>query len=314
MKLSAGILLISFALIADAPGLLSENREGQVDRDPAPMQLAWVDRTGEVQGTVGPAMSSILDPAISPDETEIAVRGRENRGDTDSMWILEGTAKRRVTDNTGFERHMAWSPDGTRLAYSLQNEGGVSNLYIRAADGSGSDEPLVVSEGAHKWYPSWTPDGATLVYHLTDPEADVRDLWSVNVADGKTEVLVESPALEALAQISPDGRFVAYQSDEGGEMNIWVTTFPRSDQKWQVSKGGGTWAKWSEDELFFWQGNTLMAVTVGDGDTFSPGTPQKLFTGEQVGMGADNMMTSYNPEYDVTLDGTRFIVSQRVSQ
>jgi hypothetical protein len=126
-------------------------------------------------------------------------------------------------------------------------------------------------------------------------------------------VLVADPGIQALARISRDGRFVAYQSDQDGRAEIYVTTFPKSDARWKVSTNGGTWPKWSNSELFYWEGNQLIAVpyTV-EGGAFRPGTPIRLFTGAQVGMGENNLMSSYNPEYDVTADGTRFVVVQRV--
>lgn len=277
-----------------------------------PQQLAWVDRSGAVMGTIGPRMNSILDPSISPDGAHVAVRGREHEGDRDHLWILEGATGNRITTNHGFERHMVWSPDGERIAYSVQDEGEMSDLFVRPADGSGSDTPLVVSEDMHKWYPSWSPDASMVVFHTNEPETGARDLWYVDVATGETHVLVDDPGIQALARMSPDGRFVAYQSDHQGTVDIYVTTFPPSDARWKVSDGGGTWAKWSDDELFYWAGNTLMAVGFSTQDGFRPEPPRALFTGAQVQMGADNMMTSYNPEYDVSADGTRFVVTQRV--
>ena len=307
------VMLTFLAALLVAPGLLdAQQRRGRGNQPPAVRQLAWVDRSGEVLGSVGPQMNSILDPSISPDGSKVAVRGRRNQGDTDALFILEGETAERLTDNEGAERHMIWSPDGSRIAYSIQNSGGVSNLYVRAADGSGGDRPLVESEGMHKWYPSWTPDGATLVFHTNDPETQARDLWYVDAASGETGVLVDDDGIQALARLSRDGRFVAYQSDQDGQMEIYVTTFPPSEARWKVSARGGTWPKWSDDELFYWQGNTLMAVRFAVQDGFRPGEPTVLFTGEQVGMGADNTMSSYNPEYDVTADGARFVVTQRL--
>lgn len=307
------IVLIVAGFLTAGPQLLdAQQRGGRGNQSPSVRQLAWVDRSGEVLGTIGPEMNSILDPSISPDGTKVAVRGRRNQGDTDSLFILEGDDAERLTTNEGAERHMIWSPDGSRIAYSIQNSGGVSNLYVRAADGSGADEVLVESEGMHKWYPSWTPDAAMLVFHTNNPETQARDLWSVDVATGETSVLVDDDGIQALARLSRDGRFVAYQSDQDGETEIYVTTFPRSDARWKVSTSGGTWPKWSDDELFFWQGNSLMAVSFTTDGGFSAAAPRELFTGEQVGMGADNEMSSYNPEYDVTADGQRFVVTQRL--
>ena len=316
MKASVAIPLLAVVLFGACGG--SDTADQAPDQAQQPMdetanhQLAWVDRSGAVQGTVGPRMNSILDPSIEPGGTRVLVRGRETEGQTDYLHILEGDDARRLTDNEGFERHMIWSPDGSRIAYSIQNPGGVSNLYVRAVDGSGGDQPLVVSEGMHKWYPSWTPDGSTVVFHTNNPDTQARDLWYADVSTGETGVLVDDDGIQALARLSRDGRFVAYQSDQTGETEIWVTTFPASDERWQVSTNGGTWPKWSEDELFYWEGNTLMAVPFTADDGFNPGTPTALFTGADVGMGADNMMTSYNPEYDVTADGTRFVVTQRL--
>lgn len=306
MRACVAILLISLGVLATEQELRGQGPTGNA------RQLVWVDRSGQVQGAIGPSMSAILDPSISPGGSRAAVRGRQNQGDTEHLWILEGTSARRLTSNEGSERHMIWSPDGTRIAYSIQNPGGVSNLYVRASDGSGADEPLVVGEEMHKWYPSWSPDGSTLVFHIA--LGQTRDLWFVNAATGETGVLVDDEGIQALPRMSRDGRFVAYQSDQDGRMEIWVTTFPGSAARWKVSTGGGTWAKWSDDELFYWEGNQLVAVpfNVGPDGGFRAGTPRRLFTGEQVGMGANNMMTSYNPEYDVTADGTRFVVTQRV--
>jgi Tol biopolymer transport system component len=305
------------AILMVAAGVLAADRAPlAAQRGPsetAPLrQLTWVDRSGAAQETVGPPMSSILDPSIHPDGARVAVRGRQNQGERDHLWILEGTSARRVTTNEGAERHMIWSPDGSRIAYSIQNPGGVSNLYVRAGDGSGTDRPLIVSEGVHKWYPSWTLDASAVVFHMTDPETDARDLWYVSVSTGETGVLVEDDGIQALARVSRDGRFVAYQSDQDGRMEIYVTTFPESDARWKVSTDGGTWAKWSDDELFYWEGNSLVAVSFTTDDGFGIGARQRLFTGEQAGMGADNMMTSYNPEYDVSADGRRFVVTRRI--
>lgn len=304
------IPLITLGVLAAAEAPL----EAQGNQTGTPRQLASVDRAGNAQRTVGPRMNSILDPSMSPDGSKVAVRGRLVQGETDHLYVLEGTSAHRLTTNEGFERHMIWSPDGSRIAYSIQDRGGVSNLYVRAGDGSGGDRPLIESEGMHKWYPSWSPDASTVVFHTNNPDTEARDLWFVTVASGETGVLVDDDGIQALARMSRDGRFVAYQSDQDGQAEIYVTTFPRSDARWKVSTNGGTWPKWSNDELFYWEGNSLMAVEFTAAGGFSPATPRRLFTGEQVGMGADNMMTSYNPEYDVNAAGTRFVVTQRLER
>lgn len=321
MKVQTFIALCALGLAAcggaetDAPDAPATTDTADMQEQPDPQhQLAWVDPEGDVLGTIGPVMSSILDPAIDPEGDAVAVRGRLTPDERDHLYILEGPSAERLTDNEGFERHMIYSPDGSRIAYSIQEPGGVSNLYVRPADDAGEDRPLVVSEGMHKWYPSWTPDGSTVVFHTNDPDTEARDLWYVDVETGDTGVLVDDPGIQALARVSRDGRFVAYQSDQDGRMEIYVTTFPASDARWRVSPNGGTWAKWSDDRLFYWEGNQLMAIDVtseADGG-FDEAVSEPLFTGAEVGMGSDNTMSSYNPEYDVTADGSRFVVTQRV--
>jgi Tol biopolymer transport system component len=304
--------LLVLGLLAAGPAGL--HAQGRAAATPTVRQLAWVARTGQVLDSIGPRMNSILDPSIAPDGSKVAVRGRLTQGETDRLYILEGRTARRLTSNEGAERHMIWTPDGRRIAYSIQNNPGVSNLYVRAADGTGGDVVLIESEGMHKWYPSWTPDATSIVFHTHDPATDVRDLGFMNVATKEMGVLVADPGIQALARISRDGRFVAYQSDQDGRAEIYVTTFPKSDARWKVSTNGGTWPKWSNNELFYWEGNSLMAVefTIAGG-AFRPVAPRRLFTGAQVGMGENNLMNSYNPEYDVSADGTRFVVTQRIA-
>jgi len=314
MKAYIVIPLITLGVLAADQRSLNAQGRGRGNQVPTIRQLAWTDGSGNVLGTIGPRMNSVLDPSISPDGSKVAVRGRANPGDVDHLWILEGVNANRITTNQGYERHMIWSPDGSRIAYSIQNDGGVSNLYIRASDGSGRDQVLIESEGMHKWYPSWSPDASTVVFHTNNPETEARDLWYVSVASGEAAVLVDDEGIQALARISRDGRFVAYQSDQDGQMEIYVTTFPKSESRWKVSTNGGTWPKWSNDKLFYWEGNSLMGVEFSTGSEFNPGEPQQIFTGEQVGMGASNMMASYNPEYDVSADGTRFIIVQRLER
>jgi Tol biopolymer transport system component len=289
--------------------------EGRGAQQPArgPQKLAWVDRTGKVLGTIGQPQATILDPAISPDGKKIAVRGRDKQGDTEFVWIHDATTKHRLTTNPdgSSERHVYWSPKGDRIAFSMQLPGTmVSNLYIRAADGSGTDQLLVGGEGMHKWCPTWSPDGKTIVYHNNDLTTMARDIMFVDLASKKPEYLVQTPATEALPRFSMDGKFVAYQAqEEGGKFEVWVTTFPKSDKKWKVSTNGGIWPRWDKDEIFFWEGNAMMAVkfTARNGN-FTASAPQKLFTSGQVGM-SETAPSGYNFFYDYR-DG-KFVVVQQ---
>jgi hypothetical protein len=322
MKSIVSIVLVTFvltfALIAQQPPAAGTRgqrgeRGGRGNNQPTgPQNLAWVDRTGKVLGTVGQPQAAILDPSISPDGKKVVVRGRDVAGETEHAYIHEGTTKKRLTTNEGSERHEIWSPKGDRIAFSMQipGQGNVSNLYIRNADGSGKDEPLVVSEGIHKWAPTWSPDGKFIVYHTNDLSTNSRDLGFVDLATRKTDFLVQTPATEALPRFSTDGKFVAYQAqEEGGKMEVYVTTFPKSNAKWKVSTNGGEWPRWSKDEIFYWEGNNMMAAKfTAAGSNFTLTPPVKLFSGAQVGMGSGNI-GGYNFFYDYR-DG-KFVVVQR---
>ena len=310
---TAAVLCLALGL-ATAPRLGAQAAGSGAGDSGGMAQLAWVDRAGNVLGTIGEPQFLILDPAISPDGQRVATRSRQREGDLDQVWIHQGSASRRLTSSTGVsERHVIWSPDGRRLAYSGQERGGMSNLFVRAAEGDAESRPLVVTEGMHKWSPAWLPDQRTLVFHTHTPATDARDLMSVGVEGGVTELLVESPAREALPRVSLDGRFVAYGSDESGTWEVYVTTFPRSGQRWQITRGGGSWPRWGGSELFYWSGNTLMAVPVETASGFSPGAAKPLFTGAQVGMG-EGPQEGFNPAYDVSRDGTRFVVVRNARQ
>jgi len=318
MKSIAGVVLITFVLtlgiVAQTPAPTAPAQRGgggRGNQNTGPQNLAWVDRTGKVLGTIGAPQAAILDPSISPDGKKVVVRGRDTAQETEHAYIHEGTTKHRVTTNEGSERHEIWSPKGDRIAFSMQlaGQGTVSNLFIRNADGSGKDEPLVVSEGMHKWSPTWSPDGKFIVYHTNELATNARDIGFVDVKTHKTDFLVQTPAIEALPRFSTDGKFVAYQAqaDANAKWEVFVTTFPKSGAKWKI--GEGQWPRWSKDEIFYWQDNALMAVKfTAKGKDFTVGTPQKLFTGPQAGMG-NGTIGGYNFFYDYR-DG-KFVVVQR---
>jgi Tol biopolymer transport system component len=307
-------LVLTLGIIAQTPAPAQRGRGGgRGNQATGPQNLAWVDRTGKVLGTIGAPQAAILDPSISPDGKKVVVRGRDTQGETEHAYIHEGNTKHRLTTNEGSERHEIWSPKGDKVAFSMQvaGQGNVSNLFIRNADGSGSDEPLVVSEGMHKWSPTWSPDGKFIVYHTNELSTNARDIGFVELATHKTGFLVQTPAIEALPRFSTDGKFVAYQAqpDADGKWEVYVTTFPKSDAKWQVSTNGGQWPRWSTDEIFYWEDNTLMAAKfTAKGSSFTVSPPVKLFTGAQVGMGS-GVIGGYNFFYDYR-DG-RFVVVQR---
>jgi eukaryotic-like serine/threonine-protein kinase len=260
----------------------------------AQRELAWVDRRGVatlIEGITRPVTEAVL----SPDGRLLAL---SMEGQDRNIWTFD-LARRtlsRLTFGSGFDQYPRWTPDGERIAYSSIRDGPYQ-VYWKAANGSGADELLIKAAVPGNFPRSWSPDGRLLLFQR-GTSADSNDLW-VAAADGSdAHPYVATPANEGLAQFAPDGRWVAYQSNESGRSEIFVQAFPGPGGKWQISSGGGTAMRWRRDgrELFYRNGDALMAVPVTTGSSFSAGTPQMLFRGP------------YETLFDVSLDGERFLM------
>jgi Tol biopolymer transport system component len=285
---------------------------GQSGPSAGPMQLAWVNREGKTISKIAQPQWFITDPMISPDGTKVAAGGRDLQNEVDHLWIydLVNGTKRRLTNENAQERHSTWSPKGDKIVFYSMRNNNQADLYVRNTDGSG-EEPLVLSDDRHEYYPTWSADGLYVAYHTLDRKTNSRDIYYVEITgDRKPKPFTAGPAEKALARFSPDARYIAYGSDESGKWEVYVKPFPKGDARWKISTNGGVWPRWSDKgELFFWEGNTLMAVKVVAGTTFKAGTPQKLFTGAQAGMGSSEMK-DFSPTYDVARNGNRFLVVQ----
>jgi Tol biopolymer transport system component len=312
VRLSSGArfwaaVLASLALWTGAA--LAQNTAGM----PREQQMVWVDRSGKVLETIGDPQVIITDLCLSPDQKKVAVRGRNIADGNDDIWIydLERKAKFQATFHPSHERHACWSPDGRQIVYfSYRN--GPANLYMGTEWGEEKPFLLLPKE---TYAPSWSPDGKHIVYHLHDQEDkahDNRDLWYVEVSEKKPMPFTNTPTFkEAMPRFSPDGRYVAYMADEGGTWEAYVKAFPDGKQPVKISVRGGVWPRWNGkgDEIYFWEGNTLMAVSVKTTPALTVGAPQALFTGDQTGMGP-RAAAGYNTLYEAAADGQRFIVIQ----
>ena len=197
-----------------------------------------------------------------------------------------------------------WSPDGTRVAFGSQrnNKWG---LYVKLADGTGA-EALVFESDAQKMPMSWSPDGKLLVYF------ESGNILAVPLEGDKKPIpLLQSQSVEAFPQVSPDSKWLAYQSTETGRAEIYVRPFPDGPGKWQVSTDGGIWPRWRGDgkELFFAQVPNVMAAEIRvTGPSLQAGVPQTLFA-----LGSDPGLSINHPIYNryaVTADGQRFLIPQ----
>ena len=264
--------------------------------------LVWVDRDG-VERPTGAPERSYLYPRLSPSGTEVAVRAEND------LWSysLDRRTQSRLTFDPGQEYYSVWTPDGRDILFASDRSGSFL-LYRARADGSGGSEPLPVggstSEGV---YPSSiSPRGDLLVFR-TGGTSDL-DLWVAPFDDlGSARRLVESADNELQAAVSPDGRWLAYASDETGRREVYVRPFPGDGGRWQISTEGGESPTWSRDtpELFYRvRGfpSRMMAVSYEADDAgFRPGAPSLLFEGL-------HSFGTTGRNYDVTADGQSFLM------
>jgi serine/threonine-protein kinase len=264
----------------------------------APLKLVWVDRKGTEQIVAAPAHNYVV-PRISPDGQRVAV----NIEEADSqIWLydLSRDTLTRLTFEGSANLAPLWTPDGKRIAF----KGTGNRLFWQPADGSGNAEALTSSELAANNVPaSWSPNGQVLAFMGVNPATGFQ-IFTLSLRDGKPQPFVRTPSFETAPRFSPDGHFIAYVSDESGRFEIYVRPYPGPGSKWQISTEGGTEPAWNPKgrELFFRNGNKMMAVDVTTEPTFSADKPKMLFEGLYVA--APRALTNY----DVSPDGQRFLM------
>jgi serine/threonine-protein kinase len=266
--------------------------------------LVWVDRQGREEPIPMPSRAYAL-LSLSPDGSQVALDVRDQE---DDIWIwsfARGTLT-RLTIDPQLDLGVDWTPDGRRIAYSSSADKG--NIYWQAADGTGAPERLTVRDRPQR-PTAFAPDGRTLVF--AEPANPPRDLALVHLTgERKTELLLgETPFDELNGEISPDHRWLAYESDESGRKEVYVRPFPNvNGGRWQVSTNGGTRPYWRPDgsELFYWSAtgdNTgqIMVVSVTSGGSFTAGRPR-------LAVERSYLAPISGRSYDVSPDGRRFLV------
>ena len=282
-------------------------------------RLVWRDRAQRSADFVE-ASAEYFEPALSPDETRVAFAlfdpqpsprfGYGLAAVRSDVWIVDRStgARSRVTSDPGADWGPVWSPDGRRLVFS-SNRSGRLELYHRRADTDPGTESLLPSVGNNPVAQSWSRDGRFLLYAAFDVTTRT-DLWVLPMTgDSTPKPLLQTPANEEQAQISPNGRWFAYTSDESGRSEIYVQPFSTSDVKWRISTGGAGDPRWRADgsELFYVADDRrLMAVAVKTDATFEHGTPAPVFD-----TGLPPHWYAARNLYDVTRDG-RFLFMQPV--
>ena len=282
--------------------------DGAVEPTPK-SSLVWVDRKGREEPLNAPP-AAYGPPRVSPDGTHVVVRILDRGNAEVWIWDLARKAFRQLTFSPGMDGLPLWTPDGRRIIF-MSARAGALNLYSQAVDGGTVDR--LTTSAIPQWPTSITRDGTRLFGFEVGPNT-TRDVFLVQLSNPTRFGPIPSPA-EPLAQklfhgtfaeISPDGRFLAYQSEESRPFEVHVRPFPQVDSdRWQVSTQGGTRPAWSRNgrELFYIdESMRLIAVPVRtSGPTFSMGSPAKVF---------DTRYAQPDParHYDVSPDGQRFLM------
>ena len=267
-------------------------------------QLTWFDRHGKQVGTVG-APDQVANPKLSPDERRVSVDQTDTDGRHVNIWVhdLVSNGAARIGFGPWLEQVTVWSPDGKQLVYA-SNEKLFFSLYEKNSDGSGSAQNIFDAGSPQQGPWDWSRDGKYLLLRKD------RELWYLTSPAWQAQPL-QTQFLIRNAQFSPDGKFVAYASNETGNWQVYVSPFPGFNSKWQVSRGGGEEPRWRRDgkELFYLApGGTLMAVEVKIGIGFEAGSPTALFlTHLRQPISAMDFFS-----YDVTGDGQKFLVNAKL--
>jgi serine/threonine protein kinase len=279
-------------------------------------QYLWFDRAGKEAGSVGGAVRSINSFALSPDGKRL-VTERMSQGASSDLWITElerSNTESRFTFDNSRNTHPVWSPDSSKVVFT-SSRGGNYSLYQRAANGPGQDELLLESKNPKAPW-DWSRDGRFVIFMEADPKTK-EDIWALPMAaDKKTPIKLASMASEyreTQGQLSPDGRWLAYVSDESGGFEIYVQPFEPAWEKpvtgkWKISTMGGTQPRWRSDgrELFYVAPDRkLMSVEIKTAaQTFDRGAPQRLIDSRSDVVG--------NPTqwgYVPSADGKRFLIA-----
>jgi Tol biopolymer transport system component len=267
------------------------------------LALTWYDRAGKPGAVVATDPFNVI--RLSPDGRKVAASVTDNNASTLDIWIydLARGVKSRFTFDAADDDDPLWSPDGSTLVFDSTRKGAY-DIYQKPTNGAHPEE-LLYADQATKYATSWSSDGKYVLFDRSDPQGKTKyDLWVLPMfGERKPFAFLETQFDERLGEFTPDGKWVAYVSNESGREEVYAVAFPTPGGRFQISAGGGSNPKWRADgkELFYLDSaNKLMAVPVAArGDSLEIGTAQPLF---QPRIGAR--------EYSLVSvgDGKRFLV------
>jgi serine/threonine protein kinase/Tol biopolymer transport system component len=275
-------------------------------------KLVWRDRKGNEIGTVGNP-NGYANAALAPDGKVVGLERTDEESQNTDLWTydLQRDSAKRLTFDPSIDADPIWSPDGKKILFA-SSRGGLFQLYIKSADG-GEDEkllPLDASDRGDKYPTAWSSDGKYILYERT---TQATALWTAEMPGLKTSRLLQGPGTTKNGQFSPDGRWLAYTSNESGKWEIYITSFPELRGKWQVSNTGGTQPRWRGDgkELFYLASDGKMtAVQLTAKEHFDSGQPIPLFQASAREQVAGSELITY----DVAKDGQRFLIDTQMEK
>ena len=281
------------------------------EMDEPRFQLRWYDRTGKLLGSLG-AADAFSNFRIAPDGTRVAVDVDDNPRGGRSVWLVDvATGSRtRITFGESDDWQPIWSRDGRRILFGSYRNGPL-DLYERPADG-GTAAAVVFASESQKDPSDWSTDGRVVL--VTENTTERRsDVVAYSVDSGQKTEIARTEALEVRGRFSPDERWVTYASDESGRLQIYVQPFPPTGAKWQITttKNGGTEPRWRSDgrEIYYLSpGEGVMAVPVETTPAVRPGAPALVIPWRAA------VSSSGAEAFDVTQDGRRFLIRERVNE
>ncbi len=271
----------------------------------AKSRLVWYDRTGKTLADYDPGENTIIDVRLSPDNKRVAFASGTGIWSLD----LDRKAKTRITFDSQVVSEPAWSPDGKTIMFTAQiaQGGGVVDVRAKVADGSGSEKPMIAEQHNYR-YPTWSPDGKYLTYAWGAGEKNVSIWISPLAGDARPIAIVQPPSAQSNIysyRVSPDSHWLAYTSDESGQQEVYITSFPEGKGKWKVSSTGGAYPAWggNSKELFYVDlASDFYACPINPkGTDLEVGTPEHLFHASTPGIGIT---------FDVSSDGKRLLVNR----
>ncbi len=291
------------ALIGTGPFSASDNGVLASRGKGGPTRLAWIDRSGRETGSLA-SPAGFGSVRLSPDSREVFVGEIDPRTGMGSIWtgdLSRGVLTRLELGSDDYSSP-TWSPDGTRMVFSVGSMGHPPALYAVALHGSGTSE-LIVPPGGIQRAEDWSPDGRSLLYFGARTVSGTG-LWVLNPngePNPRKLLSVRDTTELTQAQFSPDGRWIAYCAPESGRPEIFLTSFPEPAERVKVSASGGSRPRWKRDgsELYFVSaGDEMIATAVHLGSSAQVGASRPLFRMDPAGW----------QDFDVTADGQRFLV------